>query len=94
MLAMILSRSFILTPTAHSRIGDDVYDPFADYSEFGGQEEADINFFRHGRFVTIGSSLCYRIFTEALNCHYRRPAATRAAEVGIVLGGIFFGRQS
>jgi hypothetical protein len=35
---------------------DDTYDPFADYSEFdeAQEEEADINFFRHGRFVTLG----------------------------------------
>lgn len=35
---------------------DDTYDPFADYSEFdeAQDEEADINFFRNGRFVTIG----------------------------------------
>ncbi len=35
---------------------DDTYDPFADYSEFdeAQDEEADINFFRNGRFVTLG----------------------------------------
>ncbi len=35
---------------------DDSYDPFADYSEFdeAQDEESDINFFRHGRFVTLG----------------------------------------
>ena len=35
--------------------GDDVYDPFADYSEFeeNSQEEADINFFRNGRFFNV-----------------------------------------
>ena len=35
---------------------DDAYDPFADYSEFdeAEDEESDINFFRHGRFVTLG----------------------------------------
>lgn len=36
--------------------GDDTYDPFADYSEFeeSSEEEADINFFRNGRFFTVG----------------------------------------
>ncbi len=36
--------------------GDDSYDPFADYSEFeeASDEEADINFFRNGRFFTMG----------------------------------------
>ena len=35
--------------------GDDVYDPFADYSEFeeNNQEEADINFFRNGRSFNV-----------------------------------------
>jgi hypothetical protein len=35
---------------------DDTYDPFADYSEFdqAQEEEEDINFFRNGRFVTVG----------------------------------------
>jgi len=35
---------------------DETYDPFADYSEFDetADEEADINFFRNGRFVTLG----------------------------------------
>ncbi len=34
----------------------DGYDPFIDYSEFeeATQEEADVNFFRNGRFLTIG----------------------------------------
>ena len=33
---------------------DDTYDPFADYSEFdeAQEEEADINFFRNGRFCS------------------------------------------
>src|SRR3954462_13104442 len=45
---------------------DDTYDPFADYSEFdeAQDEEADINFFRHGRFVTIGFLGGYRGFTQ------------------------------
>ncbi len=36
--------------------GDDSYDPFADYSEFeeASDEEEDINFFKNGRFFTMG----------------------------------------
>lgn len=47
---------------------DDSYDPFADYSEFDGasEEEEDINFFRNGRFLSIGLMVGYRGFTEAL----------------------------
>jgi hypothetical protein len=35
---------------------DEAYDPFSDYSEFdeASDEEADINFFRNGRFFTVG----------------------------------------
>ncbi|PWU17613.1 MAG: hypothetical protein C5B49_08605 [Bdellovibrio sp.] len=49
--------------------GDDAYDPFADYSEFdeSTDEEADINFFRHGRFFTIGAAVGYRGFTDKLS---------------------------
>lgn len=49
--------------------GDDSYDPFADYSEFEEQsdEEADINFFRNGRFFTLGIGVGYRRFTNVMN---------------------------
>lgn len=45
---------------------DDTYDPFADYSEFdeAAQEEADIHFFRNGRFFTLGLVGGMRNFTE------------------------------
>jgi hypothetical protein len=35
---------------------DEAFDPFSDYSEFdeASDEEADINFFRNGRFFTVG----------------------------------------
>src|ERR1035437_7876708 len=51
---------------------DDTYDPFADYSEFdeAQEEEADINFFRHGRFVTIGFIGGLRGFTQGLGNLY------------------------
>jgi hypothetical protein len=44
---------------------DEAYDPFTDYSEFDEEsdEEADINFFRNGRFFTIGLMGGYRGFT-------------------------------
>lgn len=46
--------------------GEDAYDPFADYSEFdeASEEEADINFFRHGRFFSVGFGGGFRGFTE------------------------------
>lgn len=45
---------------------DESYDPFTDYSEFdeASDEEADINFFRNGRFFTVGLAAGPRLFTE------------------------------
>lgn len=47
---------------------DDSFDPFADYSEFEAaeDEEADINFFRNGRFVTMGFVGGQRRWTDGL----------------------------
>lgn len=44
---------------------DEAYDPFSDYSEFDedSDEEADVNFFRNGRFLTVGIAAGYRGFT-------------------------------
>lgn len=44
---------------------DESYDPFSDYSEFEEEsdEEADINFFRNGRFLTLGLGAGMRGFT-------------------------------
>lgn len=44
---------------------DEAFDPFADYSEFdeASEEEADINFFRNGRFFTVGLAGGLRNFT-------------------------------
>lgn len=44
---------------------DDAYDPFTDYSEFDEEsdEEADINFFKNGRFFTLGMAGGTRGFT-------------------------------
>lgn len=51
---------------------DDSYDPFSDYSEFdeASDEEADINFFRNGRFFSVGFALGMRSFTGELNKLY------------------------
>ncbi|MCC7405549.1 MAG: outer membrane beta-barrel protein [Bdellovibrionales bacterium] len=51
---------------------DDSYDPFADYSEFdaASDEEADINFFRNGRFFTLGFIGGYRTLTDTLGDIY------------------------
>jgi hypothetical protein len=51
---------------------EDTHDPFADYSEFeeASEEEADVNFFRNGRFLTIAIAGGTRGFTETLNSLY------------------------
>ena len=51
---------------------DDSFDPFSDYSEFdeATDEEADINFFRNGRFLTVGFLLGARSFTDRLSTAY------------------------
>lgn len=51
---------------------DETYDPFADYSEFdeASDEEADINFFKNGRFFTIGLAGGLRGFTQNLSGLY------------------------
>ncbi len=56
---------------------DDTYDPFADYSEFdeAQDEEADINFFRNGRFVTIGFTGGLRGFTGGMGDMYQTSTA-------------------
>jgi hypothetical protein len=45
---------------------DEAFDPFSDYSEFdeASDEEADINFFRNGRFFTVALAGGYRGFTD------------------------------
>ena len=50
----------------------DAYDPFADYNEFeeATEEEADINFFRNGRFLTLAIVGGYRGFTGVLGQLY------------------------
>lgn len=59
----------LLTLTAQAQYeGDDVYDPFADYSEFeeNNQEESDINFFRNGRFFNIAIMMGGRMLTQGM----------------------------
>lgn len=48
--------------------GSDAYDPFVDYSEFdeNSDEEADINFFKNGRFFTLGLTVGNRFVTDQL----------------------------
>ena len=51
---------------------DEAYDPFTDYSEFDedSDEEADINFFRNGRFLTASLMFGQRQFTDGFAKNY------------------------
>lgn len=53
---------------------DEAYDPFTDYSEFdeASDEEADINFFRNGRFFTVGLLIGPRGYTEGMGKVYNQ----------------------
>lgn len=65
--ALIAISSF--TPKhAFAQDETDAYDPFIDYSEYeeAGDEEADINFFRNGRFLTMGLNAGQRMFTDGM----------------------------
>jgi opacity protein-like surface antigen len=66
------------TVTAHAQDEEvDAYDPFIDYSEYeeANEEEADINFFRNGRFLTMGFSVGQRMFTEGMADHLKQDVA-------------------
>lgn len=56
----------------YAQDGEEAYDPFSDYSEFdeASDEEADINFFKNGRFLTAGVMVGQRGFTDKLNAIY------------------------
>lgn len=64
----------------------EAFDPFADYNEFDADsdEEADINFFRHGRFLTVGLMGGYRGFTDSMAKTY-----TGSTAYGIALSYFF-----
>lgn len=64
----------------------DAYDPFADYSEFdeATDEEADIYFFKNGRFFSIGLIGGYRLFTDTIGQIYEA-----APEFGLSLSYFF-----
>ena len=51
---------------------DDSYDPFADFSEYDDSEseEADLHFFKHGRFIVLGLAVGQRFWTQNLGKLY------------------------
>lgn len=75
--ALLATNLFAHPVQAQFDDGTDAYDPFADYSEFeeATDEEADINFFRNGRFLTVGFFGGYRMFTSVLGELYQGGAS-------------------
>lgn len=63
-LFFIIFCLFII-PSSFAKKTLDAYDPFADYSEFENtvEEQENINFFRNGRFLSIGVIGGIRLFT-------------------------------
>lgn len=60
-------------PLLLAQDASDTYDPFVDFSEYEEvtDEEADINFFRNGRFFTLGFAGGYQMFTNVLGNLYQ-----------------------
>lgn len=63
---------FLAPQSALSQEADDSYDPFSDYSEYEAatEEEADIHFFKNGRFFTVGFAGGVKSFTGNLGKLY------------------------
>lgn len=74
--ALFLALATFLTLSPHQAFSqtdpDEAYDPFSDYSEFdeASDEEADINFFRNGRFFTVGLAVGPQTFTGGMEKAY------------------------
>lgn len=76
-LALIFCLTLTQVSPAFSQDSTDAYDPFIDYNEYeiADEEEADINFFRHGRFLTMGFLIGQRSFTEGLTDIFKNDIA-------------------
>lgn len=60
---------FLVSGHTHAQSeSSDAFDPFSDYSEFDqdSDEEADVNFFRNGRLLTLGLATGPRRFTDGM----------------------------
>lgn len=65
---LILLLSLLISLPTFADEGTDAYDPFIDYSEYedNSDEEADINFFRNGRFFTLGLTVGQKVLTQGM----------------------------
>ena len=72
LLVTLLLSLFHQHSFAQSTDIDEGFDPFSDYneSEQSAEEEADINFFKNGRFLTLGLLVGYRGFTDGFSQGY------------------------
>ncbi len=79
-ILLALASTLLLSPVPSWAQTDpeEAYDPFSDYSEFdeASDEEADINFFRNGRFLTVGLAVGPQIFTDGMSKAYGDAPAT------------------
>lgn len=80
LIALLVSLSFGFTFQIQAQ--DDVqseenFDPFSDYSEFteAASEEADINFFRNGRLLSLGLAAGYKGFLGDYSEFYKPTAS-------------------
>lgn len=84
----ILTIGALVSPiTAFAQVDtEEAYDPFSDYSEFdeASDEEADVNFFRNGRFLTVGLALGPQTFTGGMASAY-----AEAPVMGLTLSYFF-----
>lgn len=85
-LLMIILLAWTPTSPVFAQSDDDSYDPFADFSEYDDseQEEADIHFFRQGRFLVLGLAVGQRFWTQNLAKLY-----SSGSTFGIFLGYFF-----
>lgn len=87
MALLILALGLGITPTATAQVDtEEAYDPFSDYSEFdeASDEEADVNFFRNGRFLTVGLAVGPQTFTGGMASAY-----SDAPAMGLTLSYFF-----
>lgn len=72
LLLIFLVSSFHQHSYAQNSDIDEGFDPFSDYNEVeqSTDEEADINFFKNGRYLTLGVILGYRGFTDGMSQGY------------------------
>ena len=72
LLSLLLVSSIQQHAFAQNADIDEGFDPFSDYNETeqSAEEEANINFFKNGRFLTLGLAIGYRGFTDGFSQGY------------------------